>query len=86
MNLETKSIKGFLAKNPVAICAFLGWNDAGETASNVVDHLIEVLTDREKRVRPGLLHTKPLQIVSATQAFRVSRVFREFSYLENSRY
>ena len=42
MNLETKSIKGFLAKNPVAICAFLGWNDAGETASNVVDHLIEV--------------------------------------------
>ena len=42
MNLETKSIKGFLAKNPVAICAFLGCNDAGETASNVVDHLIEV--------------------------------------------
>ena len=42
VNLEIKTIKGYLAKNPVAICAFLGWNDAGETASNVVDHLIEV--------------------------------------------
>ena len=42
MNLDIKSIKEYLANNPVAICAFLGWNDAGETASNVVDHLIEV--------------------------------------------
>lgn len=42
MNLDIKSVKGYLAKHPVAVCAFLGWNDAGETASNVVDHLIEV--------------------------------------------
>jgi predicted ATP-grasp superfamily ATP-dependent carboligase len=42
VKLEVKSIKGYLAKNPVAICSFLGWNDAGETASNVIDHLIEV--------------------------------------------
>ena len=43
MNLDIKSIKEYLANNPVAICAFLGWNDAGGTASNVVDHLIEIV-------------------------------------------
>jgi hypothetical protein len=42
VNSETKTIKGFLAKNPVAICAFLGWNDAGETESNVIYHLIDL--------------------------------------------
>jgi predicted ATP-grasp superfamily ATP-dependent carboligase len=42
VNLDIKSIKEYLGKNPVAICSFLGWNDAAETASNVIDHLIEV--------------------------------------------
>ncbi len=42
VSIEIKSIKGYLAQNPVAICGFLGWNDAAETASNVIDHLIEV--------------------------------------------
>jgi proteasome assembly chaperone (PAC2) family protein len=31
-------------RNPIAICAFNGWNDAGEAASGVLSHLINVLT------------------------------------------